>query len=142
MGKLSQRFRLNHPVLYSSFTLHCLGGDANVDFRLLSYNSYCRFTVTSHLSCLQCEFRRPSVFPLRTPFYETLTHMIYTGLCSSIRPFVFQAWPKQRIATAKTKHALSRQSRACAAHNGCGFTMPQICRICAFHDYVNFHFRD
>ena len=73
--------------------------------------------------------------------HNTYTHDIHKRWHFYSPSFLFQAWPKQTIATAKTKHALSRQTRACAAHNGRSFAMPQICRICAFHDYVNFRFK-
>ena len=59
--------------------------------------------------------------------------------------FLFQAWPKQTIATAKTELYHSKLTAkhvgntACTAQNGCGFAMRQICRICAFHYYIHFH---
>ena len=52
---------------------------------------------------------------------------------------------KQTIARAKTKGSLSQQTHggeySLRNTNGCGFSMPQMCRICAFHNYVNFCFK-
>ena len=57
------------------------------------------------------------------------------GLTKSLLWLRVGGIPNRQLPEPNT---FSRQTHACAAHNGRGFAMPQ---ICAFDDYVNFRLK-
>ena len=143
MDKSSQCFRVEIiHYYYYSFTLHRLGGDANA--APTSQQQFFLLYVHGNRSPQQSSMLISEALCTCSSHClsrNTYTHDIYWRWQFYLSSLLFQAWPKQTTATAKTKHPLSRQTRAWAAQNGRGFAMPQICRICAFHDYVNFRFK-